>query len=202
MPDPIDNEELKFTIYLELGECYTQVGEIDKAIDHFQEAIQLNPRSDRTYVGLGVAYLQQGHQTKAKENFLRAIELKPENDKALCGLGMVFNAGPINSQREGLRYFQQALNLNPENMPALMGLMQAAHALEELPLAEEYLKKYLELHVVDRKMLYCLAGVSFKMGKLTEAEDALERILLFEPENQDAQELKKQVDLALEKCRR
>lgn len=178
------DKQIQFEIYQELGDCYAHVGNMEEAVKHFEKASILNAQSEKPFIGLGVTTLQQGDSLKAKEYFLQAVGLNPKSDKALTGLGMALSSN--GSQKEGLARFQEALALNPENMPALMGLLQSAHTLDQLPIAENYLKKYLALHVADLKVLYCLAGVYFKLGKYSDAREAAERILIFEPENQDA----------------
>jgi len=184
MSNTKNDSQLKFEIYQELGECYTQVGDTEKAVNHFDEALKFNPQSERPHLGLGVIALQEEDFVNAEKHFLRALEINPTNDNALSGLGMVLSNN--GGQEQGFARFQEALDVNPENMPALMGLLKSAYALNKLPIAETYLKKYLELHVADLKVLYCLAGVCFKLEKYKEAKDALEKILIFEPENQDA----------------
>lgn len=187
----IDNR-IQFEIYQELGECYAHVGRRDEAVEHFEKASILNPQSERPFIGLGVMTLQGGDSLKAQEYFLKAVGLNPNSDNALTGLGMALSTN--GSQAEGLARFQEALDLNPENMPALMGLLQSAHILDQLPIAERYLRKYLELHVADLKVLYCLAGVCFKLGKYKEAREAAGRILIFEPENRDALSLMEKIE--------
>ena len=51
------NKNLKFEIYQELGECYTQVGNIDRAIQHFEEAHRMDDSSERPFIGMGIAVL-------------------------------------------------------------------------------------------------------------------------------------------------
>ena len=76
----------------------------------------------------------------------------------------------------------------------MMGLMQTAHELDRLDVAEEYIRGYLDLYPANLRMLFVLAGIYFKRDKYAEARELLERILIFEPENQDALNLIDQID--------
>ncbi len=194
MTEKLKDKDLKFEIYQELGECYTQVGRVAEAIAHFEQAAQLNPGSDRPYVGLGVAALQDSDCGRAQAAFERALSINPQSDRALCGLGMILSASGNGSLPTALARFREALEVNPENLTALSGLLQAASSSGRPEVSETYLRRYLELHVADLKILYCLAGVCFQQGKYAEAEDALERILVFEPDNAAALELKAELE--------
>lgn len=186
------NGGVPFDLYQELGECYAHVGRNEEAIRHFEEALTFDPWNERPYIGLGTVALQGGDSLRAKEYFLQAMQLNPRSDKALSGLGISLSTH--GSSAEGFVRFQEALDLNPDNMPALMGVLQSADHLNQLPIAEAYLKKYLERHVADLQVLYCLAGVYFKLGKYGEAREAVSKILIFEPANQDAVLLQRQIE--------
>lgn len=189
MEKGLSDREIHFEIHQELGECYAHVGKSEEAVSHFEKALTYDSQSEKPYIGLGVVALQKEESLKAKDYFWKAAQLNPKSDKALSGLGMALSTN--GSREEGFKRFQEALDLNPENLSALMGLLESAYVLNQLSIAERYLKKYLEFHVADLKVLYCLAGVYFKQGKYREAQDGLDKILIFEPENQDALYLRK-----------
>jgi tetratricopeptide (TPR) repeat protein len=183
--------QIQFEIYQELGECYAHIGKQQEAIRYFNQALNSEPQSEKPHIGLGVVALQGADLARAKEYFLQAVRLNPRSDKALSGLGMALSTN--GSREEGMRKFREALDLNPENVTALMGLLESASILNQLAIIEIYLRKYLELHTADLRVLYCLAGVWYKLGRYREAQEAVDKILVFEPENQDVLFLQKQI---------
>lgn len=59
------------------GDIYTQQRAWTKAAAHYKHAIQINPRSSRSYFGLGVVSLRQNQLTQARQYFQHALDLTP-----------------------------------------------------------------------------------------------------------------------------
>jgi tetratricopeptide (TPR) repeat protein len=152
------------------------------------------PDQDRPLIGLGRISLLQGRLDQAREFFLRALEVNAQADEALRGLGEVSAAAAAGNWQEALAKFQQALEVNPQNRDALLGLAEAAEHLRQLPRAISFLKRYLELHLTDFEVLFRLASAFEQEGKYPEALGALERILLFNPENREAAALRETIN--------
>ncbi len=62
--------------------------------------------------------------------------------------------------------------------------------------AERVLEEYLEMHLADTDALFMHAEVCCKLGLFDKSMERLERILLFEPEREDALELKKRISMS------
>jgi tetratricopeptide (TPR) repeat protein len=60
-----------------LGLFLEEKGQLDKAINHFQEGIRLNPNVALTYNNRGVVYIKLGKYQLAIEDFTEAIRLEP-----------------------------------------------------------------------------------------------------------------------------
>jgi serine/threonine protein kinase/Flp pilus assembly protein TadD len=60
------------------SDYYQYIGQIDKAIDVYNQYKQVYPRDDRPRVNLAVTYLSLGQFDKALENALEASQLSPE----------------------------------------------------------------------------------------------------------------------------
>ncbi len=60
------------------SDYYQYVGQIDKAIEVYNQYKQVYPRDERPRVNVAVTYLSIGHFEKALENGLEAIQLSPE----------------------------------------------------------------------------------------------------------------------------
>ena len=84
--------------------------------------------------------------------------------------------------------------MNPENSRAILGVIQLGYPLKKYAEIEATLRAYLDLHPASIDMLYSLAGVLFAQKRASEASAELEKILLFEPTNVRAIELKRMID--------
>jgi tetratricopeptide (TPR) repeat protein len=75
---------------------YYQLGELDKAIEHFGKAIEIAPDDAGIHSNLASAYVQkhmlkgsEEHLTTALATYEKAAELDPELAEAQFGLGVV-----------------------------------------------------------------------------------------------------------------
>jgi glycosyltransferase involved in cell wall biosynthesis/2-polyprenyl-3-methyl-5-hydroxy-6-metoxy-1,4-benzoquinol methylase len=59
--------------------------------------------------------------------------------------------------------------------------------------ALKILEDYLKLHSADTDMLYTYAGICFKLGHFNEAEESLRKILIFQPQREDALHLMRNI---------
>ena len=59
------------------------------------------------------------------------------------------------------------------------------------------LEKYLKLYPANLNILFGLAGIQYKMNKLDEALEALEKILVLDPVHKDARDFKTRLSLQM-----
>jgi len=79
----------------------------------------------------------------------------------------------------------------------LKGLVASSMRAGNMNEAERLLEEYLELHLADTDALFMHAEVCCKLGLIDKAIESLERVLLFEPDREDARELKKRISLSI-----
>ena len=175
---------LLFEVCVELGECYAAMGEFDAATQNFNEAAAQNGWSPRPHEGLARVALAQERWQEAQGWVAQALNLEPESDAALSLLGTVLlKTGKRDAAWEE---FQRALERNPGNREALQGLARCADNPDKLKEATERLKAHLARQVADFPVLLSLAEVLATQGHLDEAQEALGKILLFQPDHPEA----------------
>ena len=74
------------------GGSFGSLGEWDKAIADYTQAIDLNQR-DENYVSRGIAYFMAGKHTEARPDFEEALRLNPENINAKAALAELVKIG-------------------------------------------------------------------------------------------------------------
>lgn len=99
-----------------LGNSYYLRGMTNKAIQEFQEAIQMDSVYADAYLNLGVAYASIGEEEKAMAALHKAIQFKPDDSESHYNLGLLYS-------NKGLGYlaieqYKKALSLNPESVNA------------------------------------------------------------------------------------
>ena len=129
---------------------------------------------------------------EARGFFDKALAAKPGYDVALAGLGLCELIGK--KPEDAFDLFKKAVVANPENQRALYGVLQVGYPLKKYGDIEELLARYLDIHPASTDMLYSLAGVLFAQGKMQRARMEVEKILLFEPQNSRALELRQMIE--------
>ena len=77
----------EFVKYYTRGRASSEKGEVDKAIEGYTKAIELNPKFAQAYYQRGLAYARKGEVDKAIEDYTKAIELDPDNSDAYYNRG-------------------------------------------------------------------------------------------------------------------
>lgn len=173
----------------EIALLQNNIAEAEKIYD---EVLAENPNSARALSGKGVLQAHLGRWEEARRFFERAIALEPRYDMALAGLGMCHSYAK--DADRAWSYYKQAVAVNPENVRALLGIIELGYPLRRLAEVEQAIKSYLEIHPADLNFVYSLAGCCFAQDKLSEATEAIERIILFDPGHRKALELKNMID--------
>lgn len=183
----LDNQ-LRFELYKNWGNCLTRLGKNDEAAIRYEEALRLNPASDILLVNLGTLSLQKQDHRAAEGWFRRALALNAQSSKAHCGLGLV--ALSFNQAHAAHDLLQAALDLDSQNIVALHQLV----LLSQGPLPQAVIKprllQFLTREPRNAEVHYALAVVLYKEGAWKDCESHVDQTLAFEPTHARAQELK------------
>jgi tetratricopeptide (TPR) repeat protein len=98
-------------------------GNVDAAIEEYQEIIELHPELADAYVNLAVAQKRKGEADQALTSLNKALEKKPDYAAALTTRGGIL-AGQ-GKWTEARQSFEGALKFDPRDDGALYGLAQA-----------------------------------------------------------------------------
>jgi len=179
----------------ELGDHCVEVGSGEQARRCYSEAARLAPDEPGPYVALGTVCLQAGLLGEAEWSFRIARRLDPACAEALGGLAMT-------RQRQGqyapaFELYLRCLELDTDNLVALLGLFQTSCQLGTFGMITRHLERYLQMHPGDGTVLFCLATLYAREGKLAPAREALIRALEVEPDKPEVAELLAAVEARL-----
>jgi len=184
--DPQDKD-----ILYNLGMCYTELDEPDKAVKTLTECVRCYPNYSNAYVALGFAHSRLADFKKAKECFLRALEVDPVNSFALRNLGSIY--GNVNDYAKAIECFEKSFSINNEDQLTAYGLgytyfqkakpdkaveyFKVAIALDEstkiAELAKDLIRQIAEINLKSKgfrtdAMFYCLSALQYFAGKESE----------------------------------
>ena len=186
------NSTQHYEVLQELGDCYTTVGDYEQAQRYYEKAASLGPDEPGPYVGLGVVALQKNQLEDAEIAFRVACRLAPDCAKAYAGLAMVFQQRQDYQQAFDL--YMKSLELNTDNITALLGLFQTSCKMGSFAKVIHYLQVYLDMHPADTAVMFSLAALYVKDGRLEQSRRILLDVLALDPSNQDATNLLEEVE--------
>ena len=130
-------------ILYNLGMCYTELDEPEKAVETLSECIRYYPHYSNAYVALGFAYSRLAADEKAKDHFLRALEIEPSNPYALRNLGGLY--GKENDYEKAIQCLEKSFSINPEDQQTAYGLGYSYFHIGKLDKADKYFKIAIDL---------------------------------------------------------
>ena len=114
----IEQESKYYDPFMQLGIIYTLKNN-KLALQYFNGAITINPRSEEALYGRGMWYQEHAHDyDKAIQDYTSIIQLNPKNKSAHFGLGYIhYQYLKVNDQ--AIKHFTDAINADPSYAEAI-----------------------------------------------------------------------------------
>ena len=118
------------SVHADLGMALFAAGQVDRGIEAFHTALQIDPRSAQAYCGLGLAHQKLEHWEEAAAAFRATEQLAPEKAVGPFNLGIVM--GVMGNQEEAKRALLRAAALEPEYAEIAEALQSSSFRRERL----------------------------------------------------------------------
>ena len=167
-------------VHVQLAIACSRLGWIDKAVESYALALQLDPNSPSAQYGLkvlgryqlGLINARKGAFEKAKTHYQFAIDLDPELSLPHFQLGyLLTQQGKF---EESVPFYQKAITLYPDHTGAYYQLANAYFRVGRQEEGKRQLEKFREIKAKER---FNLAERSLKKGEIDEALTAFQRTL-------------------------
>ncbi|MCK4557965.1 MAG: tetratricopeptide repeat protein, partial [Candidatus Aminicenantes bacterium] len=116
----LQNSEQLVLAHLTLGRIHKDTGSYEKAIQKFQEALQIDPKNSAAYTELGSSFEKSEKFAQAEESYKKAIKVRPYYSKGYHALGYFYYVHGRLAGAESM--FHKATELSPGNTSSLLGL--------------------------------------------------------------------------------
>lgn len=174
--------------YGEAAESYSRV------IDQIDEPVQSDWRS---FYVRGIAYERTDQWEKAEADFRKALELQPDHPLVLNYLGysLVEKNLKIDEARDMI---ERAVAGDPDNGFITDSLGWVLYKLGQFEDAVPHMERAVELLPADPVINDHLGDVFWKVGRKNEAVFQWKRALSFNPEEADAERIRRKLDVGLD----
>jgi len=182
--DVLTKNPNSWSAHSDLGVIFSQKGQVDKAIDQFQKALEINPTDAPAHYHLGNALLKNGRLNEAIAQFQTAVEIDPNYVGAYCNFG---NALFQNRQfHKAIERYEKALQINPNYAEAHSNLGAAFFQIGELDDAVAEYQKALAINPDYAEPHSNLGNALSHKGRLDEAAAQYQKALAIKPDYPEA----------------
>jgi tetratricopeptide (TPR) repeat protein len=139
---------------------------------------------------LGEAYEKQGASDKAAAAFEQVAKLNPRLAAAVTKLAQLY-AGPLQNKEKALTYAKKARELTPGDHQVTGVLGKVAYQSGNLAWSYSLLQEAARQRKNDSSILHDLAWAAYGLGKVNEARDAMQKVVMNSPDSSQAADAKK-----------
>jgi Flp pilus assembly protein TadD len=169
-----------------LGLTFNRLGQPDKAIGCYRQAVEIKPDFARAHNNLGAALQQKGRNDEAILHFNEALKLDPDDADTHNNLGVALtDRGQLD---EAIAHYERAVEIRPDFADAhngLGGLLFQKHKLED---AMAHFCRAVELKPESAEAHNNLGAALAMQGRLDEAIAQFEKTLELKPDHSGARQ--------------
>jgi tetratricopeptide (TPR) repeat protein len=151
----------------------------DDAIQHFQDALRINPDSDDVKFDLADAYFRQGRYAEALTS-AQKVSPAGQDDAYLALLGDI--DAHVGETASAMEVFRNAISRNPDNDQYYLSLALLQLRANDLSGAEQTLQKGLGRIPGSGKLVWGQGLIFVERGNAAQAAERLERAVELLPE--------------------
>jgi tetratricopeptide (TPR) repeat protein len=175
-----DASQSSAEVHNNLGNILLQQGDVDRAIEEFEQALRIDPGHPGTHAGLATAYVRKGRLADAEKHLDLARRLDPRHTGTLENLGQLQLAlGNLEEAKEMLRQAVAAEDASA----SLLSLLGQVYAQEkDWSRAGEIFARASVTNPEDPVILYNLGVALEEQGELEEAARRFDQAIAIAPD--------------------
>lgn len=189
-------------VHVTLGDMFSRLKRYGDAVKAYDKAIALFSKPERAqwvvYYARGIAQERENQWPKAEADFRKALELEPDQPRVLNYLGYSYVEMQQNMD-EALDMIQRAVAARPDDGYITDSLGWVLYRMGRYDEAVPQMERATELLPVDPIVNDHLGDVLWAVGRKVEAEFQWKRALSFGPEPDEADRIRRKLDVGLNK---
>jgi tetratricopeptide (TPR) repeat protein len=160
------------------------------SISQLEAMAKEQPNDIIVQVRLGEACEKEDASDKAAAAFEQALKLNPKLTEAVTRLAQLY-AGPLGNKEKALAYAKKARELAPADPQAAGILGKVAYQSGNFTWSYSLLQEAVRQRQKDPALLHDLAWAAYALGKVNEGRDAMQKVLMNNPDPTQAADAKK-----------
>lgn len=174
-PEKISQDKKAAELNMQLGISYMQRGDYETALQKLQKAIRQDHNLASAQMTIAVLYNQLAELEQAEYHYKRAIQIAPNYSEAQNNYGTFLcqHGRHKESVPRFLKAVENPLYRNPDQAYENAGL--CAREIPDLELAEQYLRKALQMNPRLGKSLIGMAEISYQRADYMSARGYIQR---------------------------
>ncbi|MDD3012709.1 MAG: tetratricopeptide repeat protein [Candidatus Gastranaerophilales bacterium] len=167
--------------YINLGNIHSAKGEFDKAIDFYNESLEMDPNNPDPWFGLGMCYKNKNENDKAIEYYEKAIKLNPSFYSAHVNLGNIYKVK--NEFDKAIENYKKAILFNQNDPDIYNSLGLVYFDRYEIEEAIYCFQKAIKIKPNYEKAYINLGNIYKTKGEITQALKYLNLAIEMNPDN-------------------
>ncbi len=171
--------ENNYTACVNLGTCLSAKGDVQGALNCYDQALQMNPSEPSVLYDLGNGFAKLGMWDEAIANYRRALEITPDQADILDNLGFALAAKK--QYAEAIMNFEAALRIDPDSAAAHNNLATVLFREQRLGEAVHHYREALRITPDNPRICVNLGDTLIRLGKPDEAIPCYQAALRLKP---------------------
>ncbi|WP_167546780.1 O-linked N-acetylglucosamine transferase, SPINDLY family protein [Stieleria maiorica] len=167
-----------------LAIVYHSAGDARRAHQMLHQVIEADPENSETRNNLGVFLLESGHLEQAEQQFQRAIRIDPQSEQAAMNLANCWVRQ--NRLHDAEQVYHDLVQRNPGNLDVLGNLGECYRRQCKWEESLELLQRVVHCRPGDVVSKLTLARTLVNLGRLPEAAERFEQLVIEFPDNAKA----------------
>ncbi len=171
-------------LYQQLAMQYVRQEYLQRSLDEYKAAIELDPQSDYLRMELMDLYARTNRLDDAVTEAQKILQQNPKNVEVRRRLGLIYHRYAFGGGRQidqsllqsAIQQYEKILEIDPKDSDSLLQLASLYRAARDPEQAEKALKKLLEAEPNSAEALASLAQLYLETGDPVRAIEALEKV--------------------------
>lgn len=148
---------------MQQARLYQQQGQLNLALQAFEQVLRDNPRLTSAHMGMGDIYRVKGDYDQAARKYKTARDLEPQNYGANYKLGLMYHL--LNRLRDAIQTYLAALAIKPDSFEANLNLATAYLQIDQPQLGLAYAEAAVKLKPASQPAHVNLGSIYASMGQ-------------------------------------